>query len=347
MKTISADLARRICRHAALRRGVSEEHAVWFSDALVQTSLLGIDTHGLRLLPLYLRELEEGRSKPRPAMRVARANGGSVVLEADAALGTVAGIHAARLAVALAQEHGIGAVAVANSNHFGAASVYGMEIASHRMMGLVTTSAAARMAPFNGKQPRFGTDPICFAAPAGQGRSYLFDMATSQVSYSLIKHYRKNGQTLPSGWALDKFGEATENPEEVVSLSPLGGYKGQGLAMMVQILSCLLPAMPLDHQLEQLDTGGFTEGRCIGHFLMAIDPSRFTELDEFETRVLGLMDDVRSTPARAGAEVLVAGDLQARAWAERLRLGIPMTHEEATVLAREEALMGEALATSA
>jgi ureidoglycolate dehydrogenase (NAD+) len=347
MKTINADVARRICRHAALRRGVSDEHAAWFSDALVQTSLMGIDTHGLRLLPLYLRELEEGRSKPRPVMRVARAKGGTVVLDADSALGTVAGVHAARLAAELAREHGIAAVAVANSNHFGAASVYGLEIASHRMMGLVTTSAAARMAPFNGKLPRFGTDPICFAAPAGHGRSYLLDMATSQVSYSLIKHYRKNGQTLPGGWALDKFGEATENPEAVVSLSPLGGYKGQGLAMMVQILSCLLPAMPLDHELEQLDTGRFDEGRQIGHFLMAIDPARFTELDEFEARVLGLMDDVRSTPARVGAEVLVAGDLQAKAWAERLRTGIPISNEEATVLIREEAQMGDSVATPA
>jgi ureidoglycolate dehydrogenase (NAD+) len=163
----------------------------------------------------------------------------------------------------------------------------------------------------------------------------------------LIKHYRKNGQTLPGGWALDKFGEATENPEAVVSLSPLGGYKGQGLAMMVQILSCLLPAMPLDHELEQLDTGRFDEGRQIGHFLMAIDPARFTELDEFEARVLGLMDDVRSTPARVCAEVLVAGDLQAKAWAERLRTGIPISNEEATVLIREEAQMGDSVATPA
>jgi LDH2 family malate/lactate/ureidoglycolate dehydrogenase len=335
MKYLDSDKARRICEQAAIRRGVSKEHAQWFARALVDTSLMGIDTHGLRLLSLYLRELDEGRSNPKPAFKVLRQRGGTATLDADAALGTVAGVHAARLAADLAAQHGIGAVAVGNSNHFGAASVYGLEMAERNMVGMITTSAAARMAPFNGKKPMFGTNPICFAAPAGKGHTYLLDMATSQISYSQIKHYRKNGMKLPTGWVLDKAGQYTESPDEVVSLAPLGGYKGQGLAMMVQILSGLLAGMPLDHELEHLDTGRFDIGRNIGHFMIAIDIGAFADPEQFQSAVASLMTAVRETPASEGERVLVAGDPQAAIRRKRLAEGIPASDEEAGVLLRE------------
>ncbi|WP_414448179.1 Ldh family oxidoreductase [Burkholderia sp. 22PA0099] len=335
MNYLKSDKARSICVQAALRRGVSAEHAQWFAHALIETSLTGVDTHGLRLLPLYLRELDEGRSNAAPEFKVLRRRGGIATLDADRALGTVAGTHAARLAADLAAEHGIGAVAVGNSNHFGAAAVYGREIAARGMAALVTTSAAARMAPFNGKRPMFGTNPVCFAAPAGEGRNFVLDMATSQISYSQIKHYRKNGIRLPLGWVLDQHGDYTESPDEVVSLAPLGGYKGQGLAMMVQILSCVLSGMPLDHELEHLDTGRFDTGRQIGHFMIAIDVGAFIEPARFQSEVARLMDAVRATPARDGQQVLVAGDPQERIRATRLSDGIPASDEETEVLLRE------------
>jgi len=339
MKLLNSNIAQLICERAALRRGVSSEHAKWFAHALIETSLMGIDTHGLRLLPLYLRELDEGRSNPTPKIKLLHQRGGIATLDADSALGTVAGMHAARLAADLAKQHGISAVAVGNSNHFGAASVYGMEIAAQGLVCMITTSAAARMAPFNGKQPMFGTNPICFAAPAGSGKNYLFDMATSQISYSQIKHYRKNDKQLPLGWVLDEAGEYTERPDDVVSLAPLGGYKGQGLAMMVQILSCLFSGMPLDHELEHLDTGRFNIGRNIGHFLLAIDVAAFTNPEHFQDSVKGLMDMVRATPARAGERVLVAGDPQAATKKQRLVNGIPALEEEAAVLQYEAQLL--------
>ncbi|KPC52726.1 Ldh family oxidoreductase [Amantichitinum ursilacus] len=335
MKHLNPDIARLICQRAAERRGVSTEHARWFADALVETSLMGIDTHGLRLFALYLRELDEGRSKAKPHFMLRRRQGAMATLDADAALGTVAGLHAARLAVGIAQSHGIGAVAVGNSNHFGAASIYGLEIARHNMIGLVTTSAAARMSPFNGKRAMFGTNPICFVAPGVGEQRFMLDMATSQISYSQIKHYRKNGLALPLGWVLNAAGEPTEQPADVVSLSPLGGYKGQGLAMMVQILSCLLASMPLDHELDHLDTGRFDTGRNIGHFMIAIDPSAFANPASFRQQVSRLMDDVRATPARDGARVQVAGDPQAANRQQRLQHGIPALPEEIEALLRE------------
>jgi len=213
--------------------------------------------------------------------------------------------------------------------------VYGLEIAAQGMVGLITTSAAARMAPFNGRKPMFGTNPICFAAPGSDGQAYLFDMATSQISYSQIKHYRKNGMKLPLGWGLDEDGEHTEDPDKLVSLAPLGGYKGQGLAMMVQILSCLLTGMPLDHTLEHLDTGRFDTGRSIGHFMIAIDVKAFVDPRRFQETVMELMALVRGTPARDGQRVLVAGDREAATRKKRLAEGIPVLDAEAKELWRE------------
>jgi len=331
--------ARQVCAQAVKRRGVSTEHAKWFANALVDTSLMGVDTHGLRLLPLYLRELDEGRSHAIPNIHVQRRNGNVMVLDADQALGTGAGMYAAKLAVQEARSSGIAAVGVGNSNHFGAASVYGLEIANSGMIGIVTTSAAARMAPFKGKQPMFGTNPICFTAPADE-QPFVLDMATSQISYSQVKHYRKLGLSLPLGWALDKDGNDTAEPDEVVSLSPLGGYKGQGLAMMVQVLSCLLTGMPLDHQLDHLDTGSFSKGRQIGHFMIALDISAFTDLRSFQSSLAGLMETIRSTPAQAGERINVAGDPQAQTRRNRLIAGIPASEEEASVLMAEARLCG-------
>lgn len=337
MTVVRYERALEVCRAAALRRDMSDEHAQWFADALVRTSLAGIDTHGLRLLPLYLRELDEGRARSKPAMRTVKSAGATLLLDAGNALGTVAGTHAAHLVSDLAAEHGVGIVGVANSNHFGAASVYGSIVASRGKVGLVTTSAAARMAPFNGRMPLFGTNPICFSAPMSDGPPFVFDMATSQISYSQIKHFRKQNLLLPLGWALDIDGETTQEPGRVHALSPLGGYKGQGLAMMVQILSCLFTEMPLDHELQHLDTGSFEEGRRIGHFFMAIDPSCFVDRQQFGRRVVDLLSTVRGAPARQGQEILVPGDPQARCAQARMASGIPMNPEDAEAFFAEEA----------
>ncbi|TKC87763.1 Ldh family oxidoreductase [Trinickia terrae] len=337
---IQAELLHQLCDTAARQRGLSEQHAAWFAQGLIRTSLMGIDTHGVRLLPLYLRELDEGRSNPRPNLQAVRQFHGTALIDADAALGVVAGTHAAQLAGDLARTHGVGVVAVANSNHFGAASVYGEQIASQGLVGLVTTSAAARMAPFNAKRAMFGTNPICFAAPARGGDLYLLDMATSQISYSQVKHFRRNGLALPAGWALDGDGQPVTDPARVESLATLGGYKGQGLAMMVQILSCLLTSMPFDHQLPHLDAEPYDRGRQIGHCLIAIDPERFTSLDEFTAGVSALMQTIRETPAVDGELVQVAGDPQKASIARRTQHGIPLNDDELRGLSAEAQRLG-------
>lgn len=337
MRCVTAEHAIDVCENSVLRRGMSEEHSKWFSHALVKTSLWGIDTHGLRLLPLYLKELDEGRASKNPKL-ITKLTGAVGTIDADNACGSIAGTYASHVAVSLAREFGVGVVSVRKSNHFGAASVYGDIIAKNGMIGLIMTSAAARMAPFNGTRPFFGTNPICFSAPTID-RPFIFDMATSQISYSQVKHRRAQGLELGAGWALDSNGRPTTDPINVTTLSPLGGYKGQGLAMTVQILSALLAGMPLDTELEHLDTGDFSIGRNIGHFILAIDPARFGNIGNFTTGISDLIAAVRTVPALYGTSVIAPGDPQARQEKTRLANGIPLSSVEVDTFELEANLL--------
>lgn len=327
-RRVDAQKTERFVAQVFMRKGMTEPDAAMVARALVETSLRGVDTHGLRLLPIYVKELEGGRSNPRPRMRFEQARASVVKMDADAALGIVAGFAAADKAVTVARESGVGVVSVGNSNHFGATALYGIEIAEQGCIGMIMTHAAARVAPFGGRTQLFGTNPICFTAPRENGPPFCLDMATSQVSYSKVKYYRQNGDLLEPGWAVDDQGAPATAPEQVAALSPLGGYKGQGLAMMVQVLCALLAGMPLDWDLSHLDTGSFAEPRKIAHFVMALDISAFTERDVFRHNLGELLDTVRDSSPRAGGAVAVAGDPEWDSRQQRLETGIPVTANE-------------------
>ncbi|ACY18632.1 Ldh family oxidoreductase [Haliangium ochraceum] len=328
LRYIDSQKAELFVTQVLVRNGLSESDARSVANGLVETSLRGVDTHGLRLLPLYVKELEGGRSNARPQFRFEATRASVVKMDADAALGIMAGFAGADKAVEVARKSGVGVVSVANSNHFGAAALYGLRIARQGFIGIALTHAAARVAPFGGRTQLFGTDPICFTAPRKDGHPFCLDMATSQISYSKVKHHRLRGETLEPGWAVDDHGEPTVEPDSVSALSPVGGYKGQGLSMMVQVLCALLADMPLDWELSHLDSGGFSEPRKISHFFMAIDFSAFTNVERFLSQMGILVDTVRDSAARAGGAVAVAGDIEERRKEERLRTGIPLSAAE-------------------
>lgn len=311
----------RLMRRALLRRAVSDEHAGWVADSLVQTSLRGIDTHGVRLFPTYLAELDGGRSRAQPEMRWLGEARAARVLDAGHALGLVAGRTACREAVRLARENGIGAVAVRSSNHFGAASVYTLEMARQGALGLAFSNSDALVAPFHGSRPVLGTNPVSLAVQGNGEDLFCADFATSQTSYSKVRQRRQQGLPLEPGWA----GE-----DDV--LLPLGagsGHKGQCLGMMVEILCAVLTGMPLDHELSHLFSAPWDEPRQVAHLFLAFDLAAFREPGEFRADLSRLMGIVRAQPG-----VLVPGDPETEATAERRREGIPLTEEEAAAFER-------------
>ncbi|HZF11227.1 MAG TPA: Ldh family oxidoreductase [Thermoanaerobaculia bacterium] len=326
---------RRTIRQALLRRGLSPEHADFVTDGLVGTSLRGIDTHGIRLLPTYLAELDGGRARARPELTW-RAGGRSVrALDAGGALGLVAGTVACREAVVLARENGVGAVSVANSNHFGAASVYTLEMARQGALGLSFTNSDALVAPAGGRHPLFGTNPLSLAVAGADGELFCVDMATSQVAYSKVKSHRERGLPLEPGWALTPEGRdaAIADATEIGALQPLGGYKGQCLGMIVEILCTLLAGMPFDHELTHLYAPPYDAPRQVAHLFLAFDLAAFGDPEAFRTRLAGLLALVREQETGAAERVINPGDLEREAEREREREGIPVSDEEAAFFA--------------
>ena len=294
---IGEHAARSLSRIALAQAGVPVADAEKVANALVDTSLRGIDTHGLRLLPQYLDELATGIANAAARIRVIRDRGAGLLIDADGALGVLAGLAAARIAAERARQFGVSAVGVRNSNHFGAASVYTRRLARDGLVGIAVTSAASRVAPYGGVEPLFGTNPISVAA-GGEADEFALDMATSQVCFGEIKHRRAERRPLDSGWVTDADGRPTTKPDEAYALSPLGGYKGQGLAMAVTLLGSVLTGTPLDWQLSQVGEGTPGQGRGVGHFLLALDPHAFAGQRDFSAGLADLLGTVRAaTPA--------------------------------------------------
>jgi ureidoglycolate dehydrogenase (NAD+) len=336
----------RIMAAALGRRGLSPEHAGFVVDGLLTASLRGIDTHGVRLFSVYLAELDGGRARARPEIRWQPGAAGSRpafrVMDAGHALGLVAGRIACREAVALARANGIAGVAVKGSNHFGAASVYSLEMAREGALGLAFTNSDALVAPAGGVAPLFGTNPLSVAAAGAGGDLFCVDMATSQVSYSKVKSHRERELPLAPGWAVAPDGrDAAQAPGLPISaLQPLGGgasYKGQCLAMMVEVLTALLTGMPFDHELSHLYAEPYDEPRQVAHLFLAIDVAAAEDPEVFRARLSRLLHLTRAQEAAPGERVLAPGDLEQEAERERRERGIPLAEGEAAFFEKVEA----------
>ncbi len=351
MKLVAAAALAEIMSAALARRGLTAEHARYTVDGLLFASRRGVDTHGVRLFPTYLAELDGGRSSPHPRLRWQRRRGAARLLDAGNALGMVAGRVAADAAAGLAERFGAGAVAVANSNHFGAASYYTVEMARHGMVGLAFSNSDALVAAHGGQRPILGTNPLSIAACGSGDEVFCLDMATSQVSYSQVLHRQEHGLALERGWAVAPGGahaantaniantahaantanttDAAERPpgSPIAALKPLGGYKGQGLGMAVEILCSLLAGMPLGHQLSHLYRPPYDEPRRVSHLFVALRIAAFTDPAAFRDRLSGWLADLRQEATPETAAVLVAGDLEAAAARQRT-VEVPLREED-------------------
>jgi LDH2 family malate/lactate/ureidoglycolate dehydrogenase len=250
-------------------------------------------------------------------------SGACLVYDGENGIGQVVSDICVGHAVRLAREHGLGMVVARESNHFGAAAYWAQRISAHGMAGVVVCNSSPMVAPWQGREPRWGTNPICVAVPGGR---WLLDMATTTVAMGKIYGAFTKGQPqIPPGWAMDSEGAPTTSTEAAMSgmPMPLGGYKGSGLAMMVEILTGALSGGAMSTEL-----GGLRQPARpfrVSQTFIAVDVSRFMPLDEFGDRMERLVGMVKSSaPASGQAEVLVAGEPEWRNEATRLIGGIPL-----------------------
>lgn len=297
-------------------------------EGLVQTSLRGVDSHGARLFPHYLKTLKAGGVNGRPSYRFDRRAPSSAVLDADHTFGHAAGGEAMRHAMEMAGETGIGAVAVMNSSHFGAAAYYALMAAEKNFIGLAFTHSDALVLTYGGTKPFLGPNPICFAAPT-ETDPFCLDTSCSMFTWNKIRQYKEAGEELPAGVAADSDGEETTDPDEARALLPIGEYKGYGLAWMVEILCSALTGMPFGAHLKPMFECTPDTRRTLGHFFMAIRIDTFVPAAAFKKRLSSLADEIRSQPRKKESKpILMPGDPERIAQAWRNVHGILLSEAE-------------------
>jgi LDH2 family malate/lactate/ureidoglycolate dehydrogenase len=274
-------------------------------------------------VPVYAERLRTGVLNPHPRPRVVRRDGAVALVDGDSGPGQVAAVMATDLSIHLAREHGVGIVSVRRSGHYGAAGYYAIRAAEAGLVGISMTNTEPLVIPYGGAGAALGTNPIAFAAPTPDG-VFNRDMATSQVAMNKIFNARSEGRAIPEGWGVDGRGEPTTDPDAAAFGVPLGGYKGYGLALMVEVLCGVLAGAGVRGGVGNLYSGG-RERQNSGHFHLALDPERTVGRAAFAGVLGGMLDELRAIPPAPGFdEVLVAGDPEDRARAERERTGIPI-----------------------
>jgi ureidoglycolate dehydrogenase (NAD+) len=294
-------------------------------DCLIQTSLRGVDSHGVNLFPHYCRAAQAGRINANPSITINRSSSSTAVVDADHAFGHHSGAVAMQEAINLALKTGIGAVGVKNSTHFSAAAYYGLMASEKKCLGFAFTNADALVKASGAKEAFFGTNPICFTAPLKNEGPLCLDMATSLVSWNKVMNYRRADQLLPEEWAFNAQGILTINPHEAVSLNPAAQYKGFGLGLMIDILCATLLGGIQGKDLKpmyQLPLDNSKRG--VGHFFMAIDISKFSDPRLFSEKLQDMVDRIRALESTPGEIPMVPGDPEKMNFKIRSKSGIPV-----------------------
>lgn len=304
---------------------VRDDVARYVTEGLVSTSIRGVDSHGIRLFPHYIAGVEGGRINPVPNYKFEQTAPATGKFDADHTFGHAAGIEAMHKAMELAKGAGTGIVAVYNSSHNGAMAYFALEAAKKDYIGFAFTHADSLINSPGSTRAFFGTNPVCMAVPCESEEPFCYDSAPSFITWNRVRQYCEEDMDVPHSIIADKNGNETINPHEATQLLPIGGYKGFGLAMVVDILCGLLTGMPVGRDISNMFRDPITQKRYLGQFYIALRIDVFQPLDLFKKRMRQLMDDVRREPQRdKNIPVMVAGDPQKHASADRLKNGIPI-----------------------
>ncbi|WP_462422147.1 ureidoglycolate dehydrogenase [Salinicoccus sp. Marseille-QA3877] len=315
--------------------GLPEESAETIADVLVHANLRGVDSHGVLRIEHYIKRIKEGGINIQPRISESESSATTSTIDGDNGFGHYIAKKAMNSAIERAKAEGVGAVAVKNSSHCGALSYFVNQAAEDGLIGIAMTHADKIVVPFGGAESFFGTNPIAFGFPANKEEPLILDFATSTVALGKILNARETGESIPSGWGVDKDGNDTNNPNEVVALTPFGGPKGYGLAMVVEIFTALLTGAAFGPHISKM-YGDYDKNRELGHFFMVIDPAKFVAADIFKSRLDQMINELREAPPAGNSEQIFApGDIEMQTVKEREKNGIPITASIVEFLNRE------------
>jgi LDH2 family malate/lactate/ureidoglycolate dehydrogenase len=318
--------------------GCSTAHATLAADVLIAADLRGIDSHGVARLIGYVRLWEKKRINPTPNIKIVHETPTTATIDGDAGLGLIVAPFAMQVALEKAEKYGSAWIAIRNSNHFGIAGYHAMKAVEKDMIGFAMTNATPLVAPTFSNERMLGTNPMCYAFPAGKYPPVVVDMATSAAANGKLEIAQRSGEQVPEGWLQDKDGNYTTNPHALKtggSLLPLGGdrehgsHKGFGLSGVVDILSGVLSGANYGPWVPPfvafLEPTANPVGEGIGHFLGAMRVDGFRPIADFKINMDTWIERFKSaSKINPDQGVIIPGEPEYAAEIERKKNGIPV-----------------------
>ena len=332
-----ADLAAR----ALAGLGLEARDAADCARILVLGELMGLSTHGVGRIESYGERIDLGGIKARPAIRVERVAPAMARVDGDNGVGPLVGMRALEAAMALARETGVGAVFARASNHFGPVAPYSLIAAEAGFASIIGSNATTTIAPTGGREARLGNSPVGFCVPNPGGRPVILDMALSMVARAKIRNAAKRGEAIPPTWATDREGKPTTDPKAALDgfLLPIGGHKGYGLALIVDLFAGLLSGAAFLTRVSSWSENPEAP-QDLGHFFLLIDASRLGPAEWLTERMRDFAAILHDTPpADPAAPVLLPGEIELDRLDLHRRDGLAL---DPALLAKLEALAARA-----
>jgi L-2-hydroxycarboxylate dehydrogenase (NAD+) len=305
---------------------MSREDAAYCALCLVQTNLWGIDSHGVLRAPIYIERLRSKAMNPAPNVKKVRGFGALEVLDGDDGMGFIVGRAAMTRAIELAEQHGISAVGVNRSNHFGAAALFARMATDRGLIGMVMTNVIPNIVAPGGSKPITGNNPIAFGVPTFREFPFMLDISLSTVAGGKLLLASKKGERIPLDWATDKDGRPTDDPDLAFAgfLLPVGGHKGLGLSYVVDILSGLITGGVFQHEMKSMYKHR-DEPSLTSHFMIVINPLAIMSRDEMEERMANFYQTIKASPMWDDSrEMMLPGEIEHRTAVSRQANGIPL-----------------------
>ena len=261
-----------------LKHNLSKDHANISAEALINAELVGAYGHGLSRLKMYCDRISKKVINPKPEIKIKKISQSISHIDANNSIGFVAADIAIKTAIKNAKKTGIGLVAVKNSGHYGLSGYYAEQAVRKNLISMIYTNAPPAIAPFGAIKALFGTNPICFGAPTNSKVPFILDSSVSKINRGKIRVASRDGKNIPKGVALDKFGEPTINAKKALAgvQLPIAGFKGSGLAWMVDVLSGVFTGS--NHGGKVKDPfDDFTGPQNVGHLFIVMKSNLFVK----------------------------------------------------------------------
>lgn len=333
-RLVAENSLRGFCIQSLRACGLSQGYVELTADTLVKADMRGVSSHGVVRLPFYCQRLLDKGSNPDPKLRIIVEKPSLILVDGDNGLGQVASVEAMKMVILRSKSQGLCFAGVCNSCHFGMAAYYPMMALAQGMIGIAGCNTSPVMAPWGGNKSAIGNNPLAIAIPTGKEYPLILDMAMSVVSGGKVRLEAVKGTKIPKNWVLDGKGRPTDNPADFFpdgTLLPLG-YKGFGLAIMIEVLSGVLTQSNILKEVRLWFKETSTPIN-LGHFFMALDVGAFMDLNLFKRRIDQMIDELKSTPLMEGSEgIFMPGEIEFAKEQACKKNGIPIDLEVCRIL---------------